>query len=511
MGLTERLNRAALSYLRPRRSSAYPYAMDDYLSWMATAGASFPMYGLGRGSLAQAREEAPDGSYESLVLGAYRRNGVVFAVEMARLFLFKEARFSYQRMRDGEPGELFGSQDLSILEHPWPGGTTGVLLTKMLYHADMAGTAIVARRASAPDRLDVLRPDWTILVGSDQYSESLLGAAYFPGGITSGADPELLMRDEIAVFAPVPDGLSRFRGMPWLTPIINEILVDNSMTQHKLDFFRNGATVNQVVSLDPGITLEMFDKWVDKFEQAHANRYGQAFKTLYLGAGAKFDKVGSTPAEIDLRAMQGALETRISAAGLVPPIIVGLSEGLASATYSNYGMARRRYADLTMRPLWHDAADALSAIVPVPDDARLWYNDKAIPFLQEDAEDAARIDQIRANTIRTLWDGGAEPQSVIETIAPQWSKTLKHTGKLSVQLQEPGTEPTDPARALAGMLAPYLSPPSQPPALPAKAEAVERGRRELMERGIVRPTNEQVAEHMGISVRTLYDWKREAA
>jgi hypothetical protein len=58
--------------------------------------------------------------------------------------------------------------------------------------------------------------------------------------------------------------------------------------------------------------------------------------------------------QIDFKVTQGHGETRIAAAAGVPPIIVGLSEGLEAATYSNYGQARRRFADVTMRPLWRE-------------------------------------------------------------------------------------------------------------------------------------------------------------
>lgn len=518
MGLTERLNRAAAEWLgiRPARSS-YPYSMDDYLSWLTTAGATFPLYGTSRGTLAQPNEEPPDGSYESLVTQAYRANGVVFAVEMSRLMLFTEARFMFQRLRAGEPGELFldapfPQSALRVLETPWEGGTTGDLLGRMIVDADFGGTGIVVRRG---DELDTLSPDKTIIVGAGSHGHRVLGAAYFENGIQKGGEPELFMRPEVAIFRPVIDPVARFRGMPWLIPIINDVLADKALVQHKLNYFRNGATVNQVVTFDPGITPAQFDEWVDKFSKAHANNRGQAFKTLYLGAGAKYNAIGSTPQEIDLKAIQGAIETRIAAAGMVPPIIVGLSEGLASATYSNYGMARRKYADATLRPLWRFAAGALQSIIPTPPDARLWYNDKDIPFLQEDAEDAARIDQIRATTIRTLWDGGADPQSVIDTIAPQWSKTLRHTGKLSVQLQEPGTQPdsSDAGRALASLIAPHLPKPPEVPALPEPdtKRAIERARQALIESGVARPTQAQIAEHLGVSDRTVRRWEQEAA
>lgn len=435
MGLTERLNRAALAYLRPRRSSAYPYSMDDYLSWITTPGAMFPLYGSSRGTLAQPNEEPPDGTYESLVTQAYKANGVVFAVEMSRLMLFKEPRFAFQRLRDGEPGELFGNPELAILERPWEGGTTGALLGRMIVDADFGGTAIVVRRG---DELDTLPPDRTVIVGVGNHGHRVLGVAYFEDGIHKGGDPEMFLRPDVAIFAPVPDPVSRFRGMPWLVPIISDVLADKALVQHKVNYFRNGATVNQVVTFDPGITPDQFDGWVDKFEKAHANRYGQAFKTLYLGGGVKFQAIGSTPQEIDLKAIQGAIETRIAAAGMVPPIVVGLSEGLASATYSNYGMARRKYADATLRPLWRDAAEALQTIIPTPSDARLWYNDKDIPFLQEDAADAANILNTQSTAINTFVTAGFEPESAVRAVNAGNLLLLRHSGYVSVQLQPAG-------------------------------------------------------------------------
>lgn len=513
MGLTDRLNRLALDYLRPARSAAYPYSMDDYLSWVSTAGAMFPMYGMGKGTLTQPNEEPPDGSYEFIVRSAYRANGAVFAVQLARLMLFKEVRFLYQRIRDGVPGDLFGGRELAVLEQPWPGATTGDLLGRMLLDADLGGTSIVARRGT---RIEPLRPDRCIIIGPDPHSTEVLGVAYYPDGIKAGVEPEVLLRDEVAVFVTSPDPMARFRGISWVTPIINEVLGDKAITQHKLDFFRNGATVNQVVTFDPGITPAMFNEWVDLFEKAHANKYGRAFKTLYLGAGAKFDKVGSTPSEIDLKAIQGAGETRIAAAGRVPPIIVGFAEGLASATYSNYGMARRAFADLWARPTWRDAAGALQAIVPTDRDARLWYDDRQIPFLQEDIEDAARIRQLDSASIRTLVDAGFDPETVVSAIVSGDLRVLSHLGVYSVQLQPANSASPDAAdagRALASLIAPHLPKPPEMPALPAPdtKRAIERARAELIEQGIVRPTQAQVAEHLGVSDRTVRRWESEAA
>jgi phage portal protein BeeE len=176
----------------------------------------------------------------------------------------------------------------------------------------------------------------------------------------------VLLPEQVAHFAPLPDPMARFRGMSWLSPILEEILADRSAITHKKSFFDNGAKLGYVVTLGDNITNpDQFDKWVDKFKGGHEGEWN-AYKTLFLASGADVKTVGADMKQVDFSAVQGHGETRICAAARVPPIIVGLSEGLDSATYSNYGQARRAFADLTMRPLWRNIAGSLARIVDVP-------------------------------------------------------------------------------------------------------------------------------------------------
>jgi hypothetical protein len=116
-----------------------------------------------------------------------------------------------------------------------------------------------------------------------------------------------------------------------------------------------------------------------------------------------------------------------------------LSEGLEAATYSNYGMARRRFADMTMRPLWRNIAGSLARIVVVPGGAELWYDDRDISALLEDQKDAAEIMQRKIAAIGSAIINGFEPDSVVQAVAANDITKLIHTGLVSVQLQEPGT------------------------------------------------------------------------
>jgi phage portal protein BeeE len=221
---------------------------------------------------------------------------------------------------------------------------------------------------------------------------------------------------------------------------------DGGYTAHKLKFLEQGATVNLVVSLDKDITATAFESWVDAMDKDHKGLVN-AYKTLYLGGGATPTAIGSDMVQMDFKAVQGAGETRIAAAAGVPPVVVGFSEGLqgSSLNAGNYSAARRRLADLTMRPLWRNAAGSLASIVPVPTDAELWYDDRDIAFLQEDMKDAADIQQADALTIRQLVDAGFKPETVVDAVTAGDLKRLVHTGLFSVQLQEPGQP--DPSTA----------------------------------------------------------------
>jgi phage portal protein BeeE len=292
-----------------------------------------------------------------------------------------------------------------------------------------------------------MRPDWVeIILGSDSedvadaVDAEVIGYVYYPGGKRKGAEPDVFLREEVAHFAPIPDPLARYRGMSWLTPIIRETMGDQAATAHKLKFFEN-PTPNLVVNLDTE-EPERFDKWVEKLRAKNEGALN-AFRTMYLARGATTTVVGANMRQIDFKAVQGAGETRIAAAAGTPPVIVGLSEGLDAATYSNYGQARRRFADGTMSPLWGDVAEAFAPIVDVPSGARLWFDPKGISFLQEDMKDRADIQVAQASAIKQLVDAGYEAGSVVDAIMADDMSLLVHSGLFSVQLQPAGTDLKD--------------------------------------------------------------------
>jgi phage portal protein BeeE len=439
VSLFQRLNRGGTS---ERSITTLPLSLQEWANYFSFGGTPYMVQG---GTPSQGAEKI-ENNFRGYIDGVYKANGVVFACIAARQLLFSEARFQYRRVRNGRPGDLFGNQSLELLERPWENGTTGDLLTRAILDVDLAGNFYAVRRGNSLRRL---RPDWVeIILGTRTGSDidiEVAGYAYQEGGPASGNDATFLLPESVAHFAPLPDPNARFRGMSWLSPVLGDIMGDSAATTHKTNFFHQGANLGYVVTMDPQGRMQpdQVKRYAEMFNAGH-DGLENAYKTLFLTAGADVKVVGTNLRDLDLKAVQGAGETRICAAARVPPIIAGFSEGLESATYSNYGQARRAFADLTMRPLWRGMAGALESIIDVPQDAELWFDDRDIPFLQEDLKDAAEIQQMEAATIAQYVREGFTPESAIAAVQNHDNSLLVHTGLVSVQLQTPGGQLTLP-------------------------------------------------------------------
>jgi len=438
VNLLQRLSR------EERSISVADYLGQAFETYMVN-GNAYPITSYGQGGT---EKPIPNGN-----AGLYKQNPVLFSVVQTRLSLFSEARFQWQQLRAGRPGDLFGNETLDVLERPWLNGTTGDLLARMEQRVSTEGNFYGVIR----DRqIKSLNPLWVdVLRGTrggdaeddkNELTAELLGYAYHPGG-TPSLNSAILLPDEVAHFAPIPDPDAMHRGMAWISPLIREVAADNAATAHKAAFWRNAATPNMVIKFAPDVNEQKAEAWKRVMESDHVGAFN-AYSNLYVGGGADVTVVGADFKQMDFNNVTGRGETRIAAAGGVPPVIVGLSEGLQAATYSNYAQARRRFADGWARPQWRSAAGALESILPTPPGSRLWYDDRDIPFLQEDQKDAAEIQGQQASTIRQLTDAGFTPESAVDAVLNADFSRLVHTGLYSVQLTPPGTDMTPPAQGV---------------------------------------------------------------
>lgn len=449
-GLLERVEanrRTELKANRPRNLS-----FQEYVDWFSFDGQMYPLL---RTTMGKLDEE----QIAQTATAAYHQNGPVFALVVARLQVFSQVRFQWTRFQGGVPSDLFGTEALKVLERPWRGGTTSDLLARMEVDVSLAGTGYVRKilRPRTPPRLVRLRPEWvTVVLGSNEDADHPAEAADVEllGFIHKSPTGEavLLDVDEVAVYAPLPDPDRVFLGMSWIRPLLRDVQADGAMTEHKRMFMQNAATPNLVLKFDPSLTIGQVREFKDLFEEDHTGVWN-AYKTLFLGGGADPVTVGKDFQQLDFAATQGKGESRLAAAAGVPPSWVGFSEGLQGSALNagNFNSARRRYADGTMHHLWANAAASLEVLVPDPVNApgaSLWFDTTAVPFMREDAADAAKIQADEAATIVALVRDGFTPKSAIDAVKNHDWNRLVHSGLLSVQLQPPfdSQNPT-PARS----------------------------------------------------------------
>lgn len=433
-----------VDYLRQPQSGSNGLAWRDYVDFFKWQGLNYPIINQTLAGIPQ--QEIPP-AFSGFAEMAYKANGIVFACVAARMLLFSQARFRW-RTKGGGPGALTYSPALDQLEHPWPRARATQMLSLMTLYGDLAGNAYVWKDQKTPGTLRMPRPDWiTTVLGSPRadgkvgdIDTEVAGYIYKPMGFGESTP---LLPEHVAHFAPYPDPIFPWRGMSWLQPIVEEVMGDNAANVHKRMFFENGATANMVVNLGTNITPDDFDQWVEKYEESHAS-LENAYKTLYLAGGADATVVGANMQQMDFKLVQSHGETRVCLAARIPAIVVGVSEGLDSGTYTNFGQARRQFGDMAARPWWQNACETLEPLVDAPDDQELWYDESQIPFLQEDQQDAALTLQSQSAAISTLLMAGFTADSAVRAVQSGDLTVLEHSGLLSVQLQPPGHsfEPT---------------------------------------------------------------------
>jgi hypothetical protein len=416
-------------------------ALTDYITGLSQFVFGGNTYGVGF----TWTKESRTGSVQQSITGyaaALTACPPAFAAQLVRGELMSQVELAWQGLRGTERAGKIVDAPLGALSNV---SRTGVL-EQAEWHAGIGGTAFIhVDRTTGAVR--ALRPDWvTIVIGSDQSPEDaanaldgeVVGYMYRPGG---NGRPVTLLPGDVAKWAPIPDPLSPWRGMSWLTPVLREMQGDYLATEHKLKFFENAGTPNMVFSLDPSVTPEQLRDFKTATDDALSG-VGNAYKNLYLGGGADVTVVGRDMAQLEFAATLAAGENRIAVASRVPAAILGVKEGLQGSTLNagNFGQARRAMADTWLFANLKSLCAALETLVTPPAGLRLWY-DPNIPFLRDDAKDAAQVNQTNAQAIRTLADGGFDPDSVVAAVTANDMSLLVHTGRLSVQLQKPDATP----------------------------------------------------------------------
>ena len=422
---------------QPTENVEQRYSMSDYVAW-------FNGYQYNLTGLAGSRPEIPDETFQSYIDTVHRRNGVVAAAAEFRAAMISQLRFKYRR---NSTGALWGDRSLRPLEQPGS-ETRPAFLHRLEIDASYAGSAYVVRDGNMLRRL---RPDkCSVVLGSNSdpswdaegdvrlpWDAEIIALLYHPS--STGGPLTVFRPGEYMIHSPEPDPINFWRGISWISSVWREIAADGQATDHQSKFFANAATPNLVFLMDPSKTPEETKAYADITNKVHAGS-SNAYKNMFLGGGTDVKVIGSSLDSLNLKDLTGGFETRVALRARVPGVILGVREGYSGSSLqqSAYNSARRMFADGWLAP----AAEALCAsfeqIIPPPEGSELHYDRSQILFLQEDAADAADIISTQTSAMRTLVDGGFDPDSVVDSISNGDLSKLVHTGKLSVQLQPPG-------------------------------------------------------------------------
>jgi hypothetical protein len=172
-------------------------------------------------------------------------------------------------------------------------------------------------------------------------------------------------------------------------------------TTHKLKFFENGATRTWSSDARQGLDPTRGVPDLGRRLRGRPRRRAQRLQDAVPGQAAPRRGRRRQPRQLDFKNTQGAGETRIAAAAGVPP---GHRRALRGPAGGDLLELRPGPPALRRR---HDPP-ALAQLRRVDGDdhqrprrrAELWYDDRDIPFLQEDVKDAAEVQAQEARRSR---------------------------------------------------------------------------------------------------------------
>ncbi len=408
-------------------------------------------------------------TFTSYALFGFSSNAIVFSCAMARIETLSQAKFVF---RNKLTGKTFTTSELDVLQNPWPNGTSADLIAKWEQHNSIAGNGF-ARRAG--DQIIVMRPDWLDIVsvlvdegadmsGEPRFHREVVGYLYSEGGIGVG-QPVFFDVSEVAHWSPLPDPMSLWRGMSWLTPVLREVNADVAMTEHRQRFFDAAATPNLMLRYQQKLTPSTLESIKERWQARYGGPAGTG-ATVVLDEGADLTVVGASFESMRFNEVQNAGEARICAASRVPAIVAGVQAGLDASTFANYKASYRSFVNGAATFLWLSLAASLSKLVNVPADSELILDPSGMPALRDDEQDRANAMQTTLAAASTGLTAGYESESIAAYLGTGDLSKLKHTGLVSVQLYKAAAkeDATIPALPIAP---PPGSPIPKPPAPPA--------------------------------------------
>lgn len=256
------------------------------------------------------------------------------------------------RVQDTKTGEFIASPKMdNLLEFPNSAMSrqdTFELISSWLL---LAGRAYLWYRDGqlwpvSPDRISPIR---------DKELDSLLiGYAKIDASGKIGMTPELKTEEIIPLLflnpADPASGLSPLQGSG------KYVDIDNEQANFNKAAMQNRGELSGFIAFDEPLTQDQLDAYSEKVNNRYSGS-GNAKRIGIIGSGAKYQRVGATPVEMDFRESSISNRDKILATFGVPPQMVGASE---ASTYDNFRTSELVLWRNTVIPMVLDVCDSLT-------------------------------------------------------------------------------------------------------------------------------------------------------
>lgn len=161
--------------------------------------------------------------------------------------------------------------------------------------------------------------------------------------------------------------LNEYWGMGSITPIWDQIVLDNYAKDYNARFFVNDATPSGVISTPRPLSDTAFSSLQRRWSQRHEG-HKKAFKVAVLDDGMKFDSVATTPKDASFIEMRKIVRDALYVGTGVPPVLAGVPD---VANYSTARVAQSLFYDSTIAPKLQKVGDTIDYRIVRPQDPAL--------------------------------------------------------------------------------------------------------------------------------------------
>lgn len=197
------------------------------------------------------------------------------------------------------------------------------------------------------------------------------------------------------------------RGMPPLSPIDDEIFIDQSTLDYNKQFFGNDATPNFVLSTEKGLSDDVrarLEKWWKERHQGVKN----AFKPSILEGGLKAQTIANTHKEMDFVEQKRLMREEILGIWRAPKALFNITDDLNYATFMGQMKVFWIYALMPIMRKFEDSMNR-NLIWTMRDDIQLAFDLRNVPAFQEDFKD-------KVDTAQKLWTMGFTADEINEKL-----------------------------------------------------------------------------------------------